>query len=345
MSRAFTDFAPQGRDEQAAEWCMRLAEAPLAADEHQAFDAWMLTPANARAFEEAVVVWQGAEVVAEKPELLHIRVEALESYRRANKRRWSLPVSGRWYGVAGVAGAILLVVMTSYMMLRNPMQIYETSIDERRVVMLDDGSRLSLDAATSVHVRLRDDRRELRLTRGRAKFDVAKSPLRPFSVLAGDKLVVATGTSFSVELLRRQVRVMLYEGHVSVLEQPSSAAKPRPVRLMSSGVPADQALTPGRELVAPIATPIGSVVANDMSRSLSWEAGQLSFENEPLSTAVERVNRYRRQKLVIADQATANLHVNGVFTAGDDDAFIEGVAALYPVQIVRANGQVTLKRN
>src|SRR3546814_14684556 len=44
-----------------------------------------------------------------------------------------------------------------------------------------------------------------------------KDPLRPFSVAAAGKIVVATGTEFSVELLGRETRVILYEGHVAVL--------------------------------------------------------------------------------------------------------------------------------
>src|SRR3546814_17339617 len=49
--------------------------------------------------------------------------------------------------------------------------------------------------------------------------DVCSSdlPLRPFSVAAAGKIVVATGTEFSVELLGRETRVILYEGHVAVL--------------------------------------------------------------------------------------------------------------------------------
>lgn len=343
MNEVFADNRPQSRDEEAADWCVRVAEAPLNADEQQAFDTWISTPDNAKAFEDALAIWQSAEVVAEKPELLHIRAEALENYRRANRQRWSRP-SGGWFWRAGIAAAILLIVMTSFLALRNPMQLYETGIGERRIAILADGSRLSLDAATRIEVRLRDDRRELRLISGRAKFDVAKDPLRPFSVIAGDKLVIATGTSFSVEMLRSQVRIFLYEGHVAVLEKPAGATKPELVRLKAMAV-ADQALIPGSELITSIAKSTATLVAGDASRSLAWESGQLSFDDEPLLSAAERLNRYSQEKIVVADQATANLRVNGVFNAGDTAAFVEGVTALYPVHALRSNNRVTLKRN
>src|SRR3546814_13438728 len=88
---------------------------------------------------------------------------------------------------------------------------YATHIGERQLAVLDDGSRVSLDAVTKVKVRMKDEARQVELLEGRAKFDVAKDPLRPFTVAAGDKLVVDVGTSFSVELIDGQVRVILHE--------------------------------------------------------------------------------------------------------------------------------------
>src|SRR3546814_1402664 len=92
---------------------------------------------------------------------------------------------------------------------------YATEIGERQLAVLEDGSQVSLDAATKVNVRMKEAGRQVELLAGRAKFDVAKDPQRPFTVAAGDKLVVAVGTSFSVALIDGQVRVILYAGQRS----------------------------------------------------------------------------------------------------------------------------------
>jgi hypothetical protein len=89
-------------------------------------------------------------------------------------------------------------------------------------------------------VRMSGKQRELTLVRGRAKFDVAKDPLRPFTVVAGDKIVVATGTSFSVEMVGKDVRVLLYHGRVSVLDRGAKA-----------GAGKELQLNPGDEMIAP----------------------------------------------------------------------------------------------
>jgi transmembrane sensor len=188
---------------------------------------------------------------------------------------------------------------------------------------------------------MQKNRRDLHLMAGRAKFDVAKDPLRPFSVTAGNKMVVAIGTSFSVELVQRQMRVVLYEGQVAVLQR-AAATGLKPIELSKSSV-APVELTPGRELLASIDRPDASLVAADVSRSLSWESGQLNFVNEPLESAVEQMNRYANEQIVIGDAGTAALHVNGVFNAGDTQAFVEAVSSFSPIEVNTEAGRLVLR--
>lgn len=340
MNGTTADESPVGRDEQAAEWCLRLAEQSLAGHEQRELDAWLQDPLNRAAFEQATVVWEGMEVAADRPEIIHVRSQALESFRRANSRRWARRIPTRW---GWAAAASLIVAAAVIHLFHDAPRIYETGIAERRTVMLEDGSRLSLDAATRVEARLEDERRDLRLLSGRARFDVARNPLRPFSVAAGNKVVVATGTSFSVELLQRELRVVLYEGHVEVLEQRDAAAEPRPVQLDAEAVRAGGELAPGRELLASLEKPTATLAPADIARSLSWETGQLNFTNEPLQTAVERMNRYARERLVIGDATAATFSINGVFTAGDTEAFIEGLRTFRPVEVERRPGEIVIR--
>jgi transmembrane sensor len=333
---------PQGSDEEAADWCMRLAEGGLQPAEQAQFDAWVRIDGNRSAFQDALAIWQGIDEAAHLPEFIDIRSNALSSYKAANIRRWLRLRRSLWPVRGGIAAA-LLMVFTCTLTLRDPVETFQTSIGERQIAMLDDGSRVSMDAATDVEVRLRDDRRDLTLLRGRAKFDVAKDPLRPFTVRAGDKLIVATGTSFSVELVGNQVRVLLYEGHVELLDQ-SRDTKPRQLLVASKGGAKAAELTPGQELVASIAKPEASIVSADPPRALTWENGQLNMENEPLGLAIQRVNRYSNRQIKLADSETAGLRVSGVFTAGDTGAFLEAVEAYSPVAAEGRGNEILIKR-
>ncbi|SNT00466.1 FecR family protein [Sphingomonas laterariae] len=329
------------RDDEAALWCMRLGAAPVGAVERAAFDAWIADdPANAMAFEEAFEVWQAMDAARDMPEMIRFRAEAVEALRDANERRWSRGLRAHWRGVVAAAACLALAFLLAVHFFYDPARVYETGLGERRVVMMEDGTRLTLDAATRVEARMEDDSRRIELVSGRARFDVAHDPLRPLSVLARNRLTVATGTAFSVELLPRQMRVVLYEGKVEVMERPRDG---KPVNLLGNAH-GGAALVPGRELVASTEGRQVRVAEADISRSRDWESGQLSFDGEPLALAVERINRDAKDKLIVADPGIANFAIVGTFNAGDTEAFLEGVSELYPVRVERGEGAVILKK-
>lgn len=338
----------RNRHERAAEWCMRLAERHLNAEEQAAFDHWASAdPRNARAFEEALAVWSSIDAISGAPELIGYRAEAVEALRQVNARRWSrgMPLGWRWPLV--VAACLAFVVLAALFYIDRHSTHYETDIGERRVILLTDGSRLTLDAASHVDVRLTKEKRSIELLAGRAKFDVAHDPLRPFSVRTNNHVTVATGTTFSVELLPNEVRVVLYEGEVEIINQPDKSAPPRNLRTPdaeAASAPPPPALTlqPGKEFIASTVSKASRVIEADMMRSQSWESGLLIFEGEPLALAAERMNRYAKERIVIQDRHAASYGVSGVFEAGNSEAFVEGVTTLYPIQVTRKSGQLVL---
>ncbi|MBS0332792.1 MAG: FecR domain-containing protein [Proteobacteria bacterium] len=332
--------------EAAGLWCSRLAAGDLPPAQQAEFETWIAEPGAADAFGRAAAAWRAIEAVAGEPELIAMRAAALHDLRTRQRGRWrrAAPM-GRWLGPAIAAVLVLAVAAGLGWQALSP-TTYATGVGERRLVVLTDGSRISLDADSRVDVRLSSHDRRLVLQRGRADFAVAHDPLRPFSVAAADKLVVATGTEFSVELLRRQVRVVLYQGHVAVLNAGSGPPTPLPLAADVLGrdaagresEAADQVLTPGRELVAIAGGDRAQVTAADPARSLAWTSGQLVFSDEPLASAVERVNRYTQAKLSVSDARAAATPVSGVFTAGDTAAFVEGITAVFPVRVVERDG-------
>jgi transmembrane sensor len=238
-----------------------------------------------------------------------------------------------------LAASLLLLIVSYGAYVHFQYTTYTTATGERRLVILEDGSRLSLDADSSVKVRLKRDRRELILVRGRAKFDVAKDTMRPFMVTAGDRIVVATGTEFSVELLTRKVHVILYEGRVNVLSAPTSTGAGR-----GGGHAVEMQLAPGKELVASIASDRAQVQSSDPNDTLSWEAGFLTFDNETLESAVERINRYTSAKLAVGDPGAARLRVDGVYPVNNPEAFVEGVTGVLPLRVENRDGIRTFVR-
>lgn len=330
--------------DQAAEWCVRLSEGELTPAEQDELDAWFAEdPEHRELLDDSVAAWRAVDEQASHPGMIALRGEALNDLRRAQRQQWARKPGPRvaiWSAAAAVVAAVVLGGGLAWR--ASLPDVYRTSEGERRIVELADGSRASLDADTVLKVRYDGDRRRLWLEQGRAKFAVAKDPLRPFSVAAGGKLVVATGTTFSVERVADQMRVVLYEGHVAVLDGEGAKGSPPPL-LRVNGAPTEKALTPDHELVAQVNSEAASVMPADPSRAGAWETGQLVFQDEPMSLAVERVNRYAREKLRIGDPTVASLRISGVFTSGDTRAFVDGVTAVLPVRAVNGQGETVLR--
>lgn len=325
--------APESIDplQQAARWAVRLPD-ELSSEEEVQFQSWLAAdPEHRKQFDALTRTLEDVDRFAGAPQMVCLRGAALSAARRSHDMMRARTFFASPPGKAAAAAFVAIAAVAAGAWLYLDTHIYKTGIGERRTVALSDGSGLSLDAATKVDVDISGDRRRFVLERGRAKFDVARDPLRPFTVEAGGKVIVALGTSFSVELIESQVHVVLYEGRVQVLQAGKPARRP---------VPGETTLAPGQQFIASQSSV--QVAAIDPIRSLAWEGGDLAFADESLALAVERVNRYSKERIVIADPAAAAVRISGVFHAGDTEAFVDGITKLFPVRSRSDGGAIAL---
>lgn len=326
-------------EEQAIIWCTRLASGHLAPAEQAEFDKWLLADnAHGEIFDRAQITWRGLSAIADSPEIIAQRADALDALRLANRRRWTHKIRVNWQRAAALAASVVMVVLSVFLwsnFLMSPHaepEVFATNPGEQQIITLTDGSRLTLDAETKVTVLYEDDQRVLTLQEGRAKFDVEKDPKRPFSVTAGGRTTVATGTSFSVELLRRDLQVVLFEGQVKVSKTGSPSSSP------------SFTLAPGEKLVTNISpSAVPRIEQADIPGAHAWESGQLVFIDEPLVSALEQVNRYSRTKIEIGDARASEVKVSGVFNAGDSRAFLDAITEAYALKMTSDSGRVIIE--
>jgi len=313
MSRAAQD--------QAAAWVVRLHAEPGDTDLDR-FERWRnASPENAAAFEQALATWVGVGEHATAGRILAMRRDAL-ARARAVKRRWR----PQWVAAAALA-VVLAPLLVWYGMRSSPPVEYHTGHGEQRVIVLADGSRMSLDAMTRISVRYTDDTRSIALLAGRANFEVAKDVTRPFKVKAGPRTVTAVGTVFSVEREPQGVLVTLLEGRVAVTTRD---VEPKPIEL-----------TPLQELSMSDA---GRVVLRrvDADEALAWREGKLIFDDESLARVVARMNNYVATPLV-ADGEAAKLRISGVFKAGDTVAFTDALNSYFHVDVKTETDAIHLR--
>lgn len=313
---------------QAIDWYVKLISQQHPPGLTEEFDSWLASDArHARAFARVTATSRLLDRAVNSRELVILRRDALEAARRAEGARRK-DVSTRfwkWRSAAAAAAVLLIVALAGWWALEGARTArYVTASGQRLEVQLADGSRMWLDESTELAVHYDASRRSVNLIRGQARFDVAPERARPFAVTAGDRSIVAVGTVFNVDLLQSRLYVTLLEG-----------------RLLVSHIGGDRAdvsaqtveLRPAQQLIAvPGEAPQVRAEVNLME-AIGWESGRLSFEDEPLEPAVERVNRYAQRKIVIADPRLNELRVSGVFNAGDSAAFADAIATWLPIVI------------
>ncbi len=324
---------------EAATWHSRLAEQGI--DTCPDFEEWLTRPGAAEAWSRVRTPWDFLGQHANDPSVIAQRQAALGHARRASAQRQP-PAERR--RVVGSLAAVLLVAVVSgagYVWLNSPAD-YETALGERRVITLSDGSRVSLDSNSEVTVKYSRNARELHLLRGQARFDVAHNVERPFSVLAGDQKVIATGTAFNIDLAGSKVLVTLIEGHVVVVDEAQRTSLQTTTAPVSEVHPTAE-LKAGQQLAAlPATTP--EIAPANIQRVTAWTSGQLMFDNERLSDVVARINRYTDTPITIDDPKVGAMRISGVFNTGDVAGFVTIVTQYLPVQATSdKDGNVSLK--
>jgi len=310
---------------QAAAWRVRLADNDV--DGCPELSAWLAEDArNATAWKRVQEDWALFGEHANSPEILELRCAALAHAHEAGQGRW---VRSRRFALShrlGIAAGILIVAVGGlYAWLQRP-DIYTTDAGERRVVTLADGSQVELDSRSEVAVQYSAHARELTLTKGQARFDVTHDVERPFSVSADGHKVIATGTSFNVDLFGPSLLVTLIEGRVIVASTPSLSP------LTKVDIPDTRiTLDVGEQVVfSPKAPP--SVAKVNLGQATAWENGEVVSENDSLTTVVARINRYAQHAIIVGDSATGELRISGVFHTGDIDGFVSTIVAYLPVR-------------
>jgi transmembrane sensor len=305
--------------EQAAIWRMRLAEQPDLALSPEYLD-WCADDDNRALADKADRAWAVFDGLDAAPEMLALRQAALTDARRASgaRMRWTAPRRI----AAGFAAAVLLAGAAGLAVQPFLPTVYRTGVGERRVVLLADGSRLSLDAASEVRVRFSDTARSVRLTQGQARFDVAGDPGRPFLVQAAGKTISASAGAFNVDVVGSELCVTPLKGKVLVMASLS------PARSIAAGQQLDGA----------------AIKRADASEAVAWERGELVFADDTLSKAVAKVGRYSNRRIEV-DSRAANLRVSGAFNAGDTESFLDGMTSYFGLTATPgADGSVVLAR-
>ena len=317
----------------AAEWLVRL-DGHSSPDHWEAFEKW--TESDKRhhaAFVRLRTAWTHFDRLKQlRPADGRVDCNALDDVSTTGSHTvvTILPPEGvrgpqymdrrRWLSYVGAtAAATAGVGMLGWLSAEHRRWTYfETDVGGNRRALLEDRSQVVLNTDSRLRVRLANSRRDSELIRGEALFTISPDKLRPFYVKAAHTLICAMGTSFSVRIHEnRSVEILVAQGRVAIGTADPGAAAGTPVLANS----APQAATDESVVMGPDSLIIRRQAAGYVSRKLAWTAGNISFDGETLTEAVQEFNRYNRRHIAIADPAIAQMKVGGSFEANDPESF------------------------
>lgn len=287
---------------QAAIWLDRMNRAAFDSANGPGFDAWMnADPRHRAAFAELAAIWDSEELAlaCTAPPAASSRSAAVIS------RTWRRVLATT--AIAACAAGLALVVMPALP------RAYASDPGRARLVTLADGSTIQLGGNSTVRVRLLPWRRDVKLDRGEASFDIAHDADRPFTVQVDATRVTVLGTAFHVDRLApNRMLVGVSRGRVQVDARGSgmalTAAQAAQVRA-------------GKLLRVPLQP--------EQERASKWFVAR----DAPLADLAEKLRRYSSRRINVGSDKAARLRVTGRFDVSDVEGTLATLNQAYDIQV------------
>lgn len=203
---------------------------------------------------------------------------------------------------------------------------YRTQYAENKKFLLHDGSRVHLNANTTLVSTLRLRSREMTLEKGEVSFTV-KHELRPFTVAVNASTVRDIGTVFNISTWGHSFTTTVLEGEVE-LQTGDERAR----------------LTSGQSMHVSIAG-TGSPYAADLDMVTAWHNGKILFNKTPLKEAVARIQCYRKASIQL-DPRLENLLITGIYDISKVEQLLDSMESMFPVKVTRLDdGEIKIQKN
>jgi len=323
----------------AAVWLARLESPAATASDRILFERWRLQNAL---HEQACALLErlSQSLVQHGASDQRLQSKADHAYKmgaRQDARDRDTNLSGSWRFSAALAAAIAIIGFGGYFvfdLIHIPAVVaYFTHAGERRDIALSDGSLVHLDVESHIEVSFVHGARQVNLESGRAFFEVAHDPGRPFTVSVNGEYIKALGTRFQVERQKQTVLVTLTQGSVVVFDRSSAAQSHR------------QTLRPGEQLSIDLGKNTWSTRVVDTQVATSWSLGRLIFRATPLAEALSEINRYAAKPVRLGDPALASIPISGNFIPGNSALAVSAISAVLPLRAVDSGQEIVLLRS
>jgi transmembrane sensor len=298
---------------EAAEWYAQLCSGVATDSDRELWKAWReRDPQHRRAWERIEALQAELQSIASK---VSYKTLTADADSKLIKRRAALKSIALF-----VAGGSAAWVSWGTLPWREWTAGYRTAVGERRDLVLEDGSKLTLNTTTAVSIAFSSTRRLVELRAGEILAETAADPAhsnRPFIVESADGTIRALGTRFTVRKDDALTRVAVLRDAVEIVPVRAAARK--------------TILKEGHKLAFSESDVQQSQFFDEAESA--WSQGTLIVNDWRLGDFIAELSRYRPGWL-ICDWAVASYRISGAFPLTDTDIALAAVEKSFPVRVI-----------
>lgn len=331
-------------ESEAAAWLAQLDGDDMSAQDLAAFQNWMKrSPLHQMEIRQLTELWGNLNSLVDLTEPIADASSAEIKLKRSANRKFTphfLTVM-IVFTVLAFASLGMVYVKNTKTTTQQPI-LMATSIGQQQTSVLPDGSSIILNTNSKVEIDYSAAMRKIRLLSGEAVFDVVADKKRPFIVYAGNGVIRAVGTVFSVRIENNAVNVAVTKGAVELSNIAIKPAQDKlPINTAAGFIKSGHVgiLSDQKTLIVPVSV-------EKIHADLSWQTGLLTFSGEPLDEVIAEVSRYTTLDISILDPKLHDLRIGGMFPIGDMDALFEALEVGFGIVAERpSTNEVTLSQS
>ncbi|AOO64743.1 FecR family protein [Sulfurospirillum halorespirans] len=250
--------------------------------------------------------------------------------RQTREVRNTKPLFLRYVAPLAVAACTLCVVY--FTLFYDHITFSEQYVATTKVhndIFLPDTSKIALDANTSIDVTYFKSKRLVKLSRGKAIFDVFPNQTAPFIIQTDRVNIKVLGTKFEVINFENILQVNVQEGKVEVSARDQND---KPIAFVTKGESLSfNPVTQRIDLQKINAQKVGE-----------WQQGKYTFYQASLK---EVFNEFAKHLdiTVYLDTRVASLPISGNFDVHRLDAFLDALPLIHPVMIEKSATKIVIK--
>lgn len=302
------------------ELIVRELDGSITAEESHDLNQWRTKSDNEEAYNALKELWLDAGKAAH-----FAKANPERELHRLYEKVKQPPKKRKWYWAAA-ASLVLLISFAGYVYLSQSglaSKVEYAISSEIQELTLNDGTRVSLNKGAKLTQLEGFGEKERRvLLEGEAFFEVAKNPEKPFIIESGVTQTKVLGTAFNVETHDLGTTVSVEHGKVAFGTQSESVT-----------------LTKAEAGVYSATTGKTNKQKVDLNY-LAWKTGKLTFQDDPLSKAVDDINDF--YGVNIETQSLEEYSLTTVFDNQPLEEILEELELLLGLEIDQQKNKILL---